>query len=578
MTAKEVITIIDIPENIEQILNNINSNTSKFDLSKLQKLERAFILNYPSLYCLKFKPIKGKPLTFISTKNPYKHRPWQQKILDDKHPNKVIEKSRQLGLSELGISEIIWFLDVHEETKALYAFPRRQQMRDFSNSRITPAFNQSEYLKQLLSKEVNSTDLKKINKSYLFMRSAWGSAMGEGADIDLLSLDEYDRMKDNVELAFEEGLKSSKYGLIRRWSTPTIPDKGINLLYNKSDQMRYIWTCEHCGEKQFLTLEDNIIQINSKGVNDVTQEIEEDTFIIGCKKCKRELNRWGIGEWVSFKPSIKDTRGYHISQLDAVWISADDIMKRQFNYPSKQLFYNYVIGQPYASLGMIIVDEDIRESIKLEKEIMSRTNDYSYICAGIDWGMMNWLTICGVNKSGKTDLLSIYWAKDNPTKPLEPVSMFCSILRAYQPDIIIADEGYGADRNAFLYTQFPRALYSCRFTTVKNPMARVKFIDQWDENSHQVVVDKTSKMQKVLHLIKGRQISLFKWCEKIEILCKHLKNVRIIDEESEGQVYQVATRVGADHLACALCYSIIGIDKCTNYNTQNNAQFTYEFI
>lgn len=216
MIAKEVITIIDIPENIEQILNNINSNTSKFDLSKLQKLERAFILNHPSLYCLKFKPIKGKPLTFISTKNPYKHRPWQQKILDDKHPNKVIEKSRQLGLSELGISEIIWFLDVHEETKALYAFPRRQQMRDFSNSRITPAFNQSEYLKQLLSKEVNSTDLKKINKSYLFMRSAWGSAMGEGADIDLLSLDEYDRMKDNVELAFEEGLKSSKYGLIRR--------------------------------------------------------------------------------------------------------------------------------------------------------------------------------------------------------------------------------------------------------------------------------------------------------------------------------------------------------------------------
>lgn len=555
-----------------------NADLSHIQNDNLYGIEKAFIMNYPSLYCLKYKPIRGKPLTFTSSRTAQKHRPWQKDILDDHHENKVIEKSRQLGLSEVGISEFIWFLDTHQETKGMYTFPRNNQMQDFSNTRVNPVFNESPYLSSLLSKEANNVALKKIGSSYLFMRSAWGSALGEGADLDILGFDEYDRMKDNVELAFQEGLSSSRYGWLRRWSTPTIPGRGVNLLFDKSDQMRYIWTCPHCGEKQFLTFEDNVIQVKSDGVNVVTQEIQPGTFIIGCRRCKKELDRWGEGEWVSMQPHVKETRGYHISQLDAVWISADDIMRRQFSYPSKQLFYNYVIGQPYASTGMIIVDEDIREAIRLNNEVMTRVDRYSYISVGIDWGQTNWMTICGVTRNGESELLSIYWAEDNPVRPLEPVAQFAAILRAYQPDLIVADAGYGADRNAFLYTQFPRAMYSCQFTTVKDPAARVRFIDQWNEKSHEVTVDKTTKMQRMLHLVKSRQIAFFPWCDKIAMLTKHIKNVRIMDEESDGQIYQIATRIGPDHLGCALCYSMIGIDKLTQYGVKKNSTFSFDFI
>lgn len=562
---------------LQELFDNIHQYEVTPDDERMM-LEDAFMRKFPSLWALKFKTIKGKPTTFVSTKSPFKHRPWQQAILDDSHPNKVIEKSRQLGLSEVGMTEVLHFLIMHDTTKAMYIFPRNQQMIDFSKSRISPVFQGSEYFQSLIDKDMNSVSTKKILDSYLFMRSGWGGALGEGADVDHLSIDEYDRMKDGVELSFQEGLKSSRYGLMRRWSTPTIPGRGVNALYQKSDQMRYIWTCEHCGHKQFLTFEDNVIQIKPHGVNNITQEIEDGTFIIGCKKCKKPINRWGTGEWVPMYPSIKETRGYHISQLDAAWISADDIMRRKFSYASKQLFFNYVIGEPYASEGIMITDADLKAAVRLPKEITARTNNYVAISAGIDWGEISYMVVLGIKSNGAVDLLNIFTVEDDPKQPLRSASFFCAILRAYQPNIIVADAGYGADRNSYGYTQYPASWYSCYWQTNKDGRAKTRFIDLWNEASREVTVDKTMKIQRTLHSIKGQLIGLFPWCEKLEMFCTHLKNTRIMDMEDEGIIYQIATRTGADHTVSAFTYALIGVDKITGMGVKFNTTTSIEFV
>lgn len=561
---------------LDQLIESVN----EFQVPNisLTTLEQAFVYKYASIFALKYKTIKGKPTTFVSTKNKFKHRPWQQQILDDTHPNKVVEKSRQLGMSEIGMTEVLHFLITRESTKAMYIFPRDQQMADFSKSRIAPVFQNSSYFQSIIDKTSDSVSTKKLKDSWLFMRSGWGSALGEGTDIDFLAIDEYDRMKDGVELAFQEGLSASKYGLIRRWSTPTIPGRGINGVVNKSDQMRYIWTCEHCGERQFLTFDDNLIQINPHGVNTHTQEIENGTFIVGCRKCKKPINRWGIGEWVPMYPSIKETRGYHISQLDAVWISADDIMRRRFNYSSKQLFYNYVIGEPFTSEGIQVTEADLKAAVRLPKEIPSRTNTYVGIVAGIDWGDVSYMAILGLKSNGALDLLNLYSVQDDSKTPLKSVSYFCAILRAYQPNLVVADAGYGADRNTYGYTQFPVSWFSCRWVTHKDATSSIRFINQWNESSHEVVVDKTVVIQRTLHTFKGRLIGLFPWSEKLATLALHLKNTVIMDEESDGLVYQRATRTGPDHFVSAVAYALVGIDRLTNYNVKINSVIPVEFI
>lgn len=567
-------------QNFQDLVQDVKaSNLASLSSDNVSSsIQKAYLKQFPSLYTMKYKTIRGKPVTFVSKKYTVKHRPWQQQIMDDCHPDKVVEKSRQLGLSETAISEFIWFLDVHDNTKAMYTFPRSSQMNDFSTSRIKPLFQDSPYLSTLLDKTVDNIALKKLRSSYLLMKSAFGSALGEGSDLDLLGFDEYDRMSDGVELAFQESLRASKYGWLRRWSTPTIPGRGVNLLFQKSDKQRYLWTCEHCGHIQYLDFEENMIQVKANGVNKVTQEIEPGTFIIGCSKCKKELNRWGTGNWLAMSPQIKDIRGYHISQMDFVHITADSIMKRQFTYPSRQLFYNYVVGEPYASEGMSITDQDFRDSATMKDAVYSRNSNYQRIVCGIDWGASNWAVILGLTPQGEIHLLDLYYFDDNPMVPLEPVNKLAAVLQAYQPDLIVADAGYGADRNAFLHTRFPKAMWSCTWGTSKNAGSVNKFINSWSEATRVVNTDKTVTMQKMFHTIKARGIKMPPWSEKVAMLSKHVQNVRIIDEEDNGQMYQIATRLGADHLACALAYSLVGMDRLTNYGISKNAEFIYDFL
>jgi hypothetical protein len=541
-----------------------------------QALQDIMVNKIPALYALKHRYIKGRPMTFMSNKNPIKHRPWQIDILNDQHPDKIVRKSRQLGLSEMAITEFLWFLDTHPNTKAMYTFPRKEQMEDFSNTRITPIFQESTYLQGRLDPKMNNVRLKKLNNnSVMFLRSAWGSALGEGADIDLLGLDEYDRMKDGVELAFRESMKSSAYGLMRRWSTPTIPGRGIDLLFGKSDQRFYHHKCDKCGEWQFLTVEDNILQIKHDGVDIINEQIKDGSFMFICSKCKQPLNRWYKGEYVAKMPSRHEIRGYHISQLDAVWISADEIMRNQFQYKVKQLFYNYVIGIPYASEGLIITDQDVLSCVDYPEPLGYRDySKYKKVVAGVDWGYINWMVILGLTDDDQVHLLDLHWHEDNPNQPLECVNVFTALLKPFDPDVIVADNGFGADRNSYLIQQFPGRVFACDWDTPRN---NIPLVDTWSDKSQRVRVDKTTKMKRTLYNIKARAIKTFARCEKLDMLTKHLKNVRTLMEEEEGEIYEKVTRIGDDHLACSLTYAYIALDRILGLD-KPNTKLEYDFM
>lgn len=532
----------------------------------------------PSLYALNHYTIRGKPITFDiqnkSNKLARNHRPWQVKILDDQHPDKIVRKSRQLGLSEMGVLENLHFADTKDNVKTMQTFPRKQQILDFVRTRLNPILHENEYFKNILDPNSDSMEVKRIRDSFMMFRSSWGGALGEGADLDFLAMDEYDRQGEDVETAFIEGMKSSAYGYLRRWSTPTIPSRGIDRLFNISDQYYWMHKCEACNEYQVLDIEDNIQQINPDGVDIVTNAVADGTFAFVCKKCSKPLDRWYNAEWVAKYPSRQGLRGYHISQLDAVWISADDVMKRQLTYKSTQLFHNYVIGVPFASEGLLVTDDDIIGNIRLAEPVNARQN-YAKVVVGIDWGVTNWYIILGITAEGKIDLLNLGFFKDDPLKPLESVKSIASVLIPFDPDLIIADAGFGADRNAYLMQRFRGRVYACQYHTYSG---RSKPIDSWNEGARMVTVDKTLKVQRMLHAIKNREVGYFRENEKLMLLIKHLKNVRIMDEENNnGDIYQLATRIGADHLSSCMVYALIGVEKIQNpFKPQN--EFSYDFI
>ena len=167
-----------------------------------ETIEETFVRQYPSLWALKYKPIRHKPTTFKSTHNPLAHRPWQEQVLNDQHKNKVVQKARQLGMSEIATTEMLWFADCHDNVNIMYTFPTLSQMADFSKTRVDPVLDSSQRLQEKMIKGLNNVSTKAIGRSHIFMRTAGDGSQGEGVDVDMYCADEYDRMKMGIEYAF----------------------------------------------------------------------------------------------------------------------------------------------------------------------------------------------------------------------------------------------------------------------------------------------------------------------------------------------------------------------------------------
>lgn len=295
-------------------------------------------------------------------------------------------ESHGVIVSEVGISEALWFCDTHsyDSVNALYTFPTNKQMKDFVKSRINPEFQEG-YYAGIIDKYNDSLDQKSIrNSRILFRSSSKGSSM-EGVDIDLLSLDEYDRLNPTAEISALESLSSSKYGLVRRWSTPTIPDYGIHKLYKESDQRRWVYRCPHCGLVQQLNYEKNIELINKDGIDLIGRVIQDGTYKFVCQKCRKPLDRWYSGFWDITAPKAGRTHGYSISQMDAVWVTADSLKQKELRAPNKQFFYNYTLGMPYEDSTNRFYPEDVL-SHRDDRQRTDTRGDYRLISAGIDWG------------------------------------------------------------------------------------------------------------------------------------------------------------------------------------------------
>ena len=103
-----------------------------FGRKRITAKELAYVSDMmtPSSYLLRNHRVRNHPITFfVSGHNSEKavaHRPWQTQIINDTHKQKAIIKSRQLGLSEMGVGSMLHFADTrsYAAVKCLYTFPK----------------------------------------------------------------------------------------------------------------------------------------------------------------------------------------------------------------------------------------------------------------------------------------------------------------------------------------------------------------------------------------------------------------------------------------------------------------------
>ena len=73
--------------------------------------------------------------------------------------------------------------------------------------------------------------------------------------------------------------------------------------------------------------------------------------------------------------------------MNAVWISADNLKRKELSTPSKQSFHNYVLGMPFADKSLMVVDDDVLDNRSEDLPTQRHNRDgYRFISVGIDWG------------------------------------------------------------------------------------------------------------------------------------------------------------------------------------------------
>ena len=149
----------------------------------------------------------------------------------------------------------------------------------------------------------------------------------KGIPVDRIVFDEVDEMDPAmIDLALER-LSHSKVKEEAYLSTPSIPDFGIDKLYNEADQRVWMISCEHCGAETCLELE----------FPSCLLELPTGQVIRACKKCQKEIFPRN-GHWVAQYPQrSKDLVGWWISQLNSAYVDPGKILKAFRDPPNRNL-------------------------------------------------------------------------------------------------------------------------------------------------------------------------------------------------------------------------------------------------
>lgn len=295
------------------------------------------------------------------------------------------KKGAQMGWTEIYVLQTLHGM-IHEKYPAgsLYLFPTRDDVKDFSKARFDPLIESNPCIKHYVQ-STDSQNIKRIGKGFLYLRGARSTkAIGgtkktssqlKSIPVDRIVFDERDEMEDPmVELAKERVAHSPVKELIYL-GTPTIPEFGIDALYDESDQRVWMLECQKCGKETCLELE----------FPECLQRDKDGRVYRACKNCGAELHP-AFGTWRAQYPNrSNDLVGWWVSQLNSMYVDPGAILNAYEDPPGGDLseVYNSKLGQAYVAAENKLTQNDVFSCCGQDAML---TRHEGPTCMGVDVG------------------------------------------------------------------------------------------------------------------------------------------------------------------------------------------------
>lgn len=315
---------------------------------------------------------------------------YQQGWLEENHPRQCYIKGAQIGATETLVLETLHGHIFNRYNQgSMYLFPTTRDVSDFSKARFDPLIQLNPFIgmhvKAAGEKGTDAQNIKKIGRGMLYLRGAKStrniggakksSTALKSAPVDRVVFDELDEMEPKmIELA-KHRVMHSEVQEFRYLGTPTIPDYGIDRMYQNSDQRAWFLECPKCGKETCLDLE---------FPNSLHRRVDGSVYR-ACIHCRGELHP-SKGRWVAQYPSrSKELVGWWISQLNSVYVDPAYILDMYENPPDGDLaeVMNSHLGRAYLPAENRLTQQEVFACCGSDAEKMNTDNP---TCMGVDVG------------------------------------------------------------------------------------------------------------------------------------------------------------------------------------------------
>jgi hypothetical protein len=300
--------------------------------------------------------VDGHPFTFEG-------RPYLHGIIRDHAPNRVIKKSAQGGATVINLTTALFWWSMWK-WNVMYLLPVKAGTIPFSQGRVEPMINTSEWLKQQIV-SVDNINHKFNGKTNFYVRGTNIETELREVPVDGMVFDEYDKMRmKNMGLA-ESRMHASQHAWKLFLSTPTIPNFGIDKNWKSSDKRFWFMDCPHCGTEFTPEWEEHV------KIGD--DHLGRDS-IIECSHCHKEITHAQMinasmesGRWqVTDEQFSDEAHGYYFNQLFSPTRTVRHLVKDWYDGqddPEKlRELFNSSLGMAYVMEGARLTEDILDEA------------------------------------------------------------------------------------------------------------------------------------------------------------------------------------------------------------------------
>ena len=541
-----------------------------------------------SLWAENYRKIKGTPWSF-------RRAPWTREVHDINCDEWYAQKSAQMGFTETVMNVCFFSIDQLGQD-VLYVLPTESpDATDFSVTRCNPAIEESEHLSSMFNQK-NNVGLKQAGNCSLYIRGSRSRNSLKSVPVSKVILDEVDEFDQAAISLARERLGGNIHTTIAGISTPSIPDWGINKLFEDTTQDHFFFKCPHCSrfteltypeclviqcdDHTYYSIESSLTSEQALSEFDIKDPSIRKSHLI-CKECHHPLDHESKQDWLyegfwKSNFSNRNAKGFYINQLYSItqepYKIAIHAIKAEDDVVEQKEFYNSKLGLPIIPKGSVITDENIQEAYSNYKN-RSFLDRSSFLTIGVDVG--TWLHCIVLKWQFDPSISDMNDAGFPQVAYIEKFSNFNEIIgliKEIRPRGGVIDAQPERRSALTVARMFPGIIFTCFYnesrtreisSTNKNPLDPIDTI----------TADRTSWLDQSLGRFRSGKIKIP--MDTPKEFKDHLMNlVRSPERNQYGETIFRYKRRGDDHYAQALNYAELGLAVCSGIGAPKNIDWS----